>query len=72
MPSAIDAPIFRPAQRVSSVPSTQSIDIDQSTPVLHSTRMWRRWLSKLGQQRESAMDRLAREDPYWYILAASW
>jgi hypothetical protein len=72
MPSTIDAPLSHPAPRVSSVPSTQSLDIDQSTPVLHRTRMWRRWMSKLGQQKESAMDRLAREEPYHYILASLW
>ena len=72
MPSAIDAPLSQPALRVSSVQSTRPFDIGWSTPVLHGTRPWWRWLRSLGQRTESAMDRLAREEPYRFILATLW
>ena len=72
MPSAIDAPLSQPALRVSSVLSTRPFDIGRSTPVLHGTRPWWRWLRSLGPRTESAMDRLAREEPYRFIQASLW
>jgi len=72
MPSAIDAPLSQPALHVSSVPSTRSFYRCQSTPVLHGRRVWWCWLRTLGQRTESAMDRLAREEPYRYIQASLW
>jgi hypothetical protein len=72
MPFAIDAPISRPVQRISSVSRTQPFDIGRSTPVLHGTRPWWRWLRTLGQRTESAMDRLAREEPYRFIQVSLW
>jgi hypothetical protein len=72
MLSATDASLSQSARSVSSVLCTQSLDINRSTPVLHGTRPWWRWLGTLGQQSESAMDRLAREEPYLFILASLW
>jgi hypothetical protein len=72
MPSAIDAPIFLPAQRVSSVPITRPPTLGERTPLLHSSREWCRWLYRLGRPAESAMDRLAREEPYQYIQVSLW
>ena len=72
MLSATDAPISRPVKGVSSVPSTRPFDIGRRTPVLYGTRPWWRWLGTLGQQSESAMNRLAREEPYLFILASLW
>jgi hypothetical protein len=72
MPSAIDAPLSHSAPLGSSVHSTRPFDIGQRTPVLHGTRPWWRWLRTLGQRTESAMDRLAREEPYRYIQASLW
>ena len=72
MPSAIDTPISRPVQGVSTVPSAQSFDIDWGIPRLHNTRSWWRWLYTLGRPAESAMDRLAREEPYRFIQASLW
>jgi hypothetical protein len=72
MPSAIDAPLSQPALRVSSVPNTQVFNIGRRTPVLPGSRPWWRWLRALSHENESAMDRLAREEPYRYILASLW
>jgi len=72
MPSAINAPLSQPALQVSSRPSTRPFDIGRSMPVLHGRRVWWRWLGTLGQQSESAMDRLAREEPYRFIQASLW
>jgi hypothetical protein len=72
MPSAIDAPLSQPALRISSVPSTRPFDIGRRTPVLHDTRVWWRWLRRLDQRTESAMDQLAREEPYRFIQASLW
>jgi hypothetical protein len=72
MPSAIDASQSRLALRVSSIPSKPPFGIGRGAPVLHSRRVWWHWLRTLGGQRESAMDQLAREEPYRYILASLW
>jgi len=72
MPFAIDAPLSQPALRISSVPSTQPFDTGRRTPVLHGTRPWWRWLRTLGRPTETAMDRLAREEPYLFIQASLW
>jgi hypothetical protein len=72
MPSVIDNPISRPVLHTSSVPYTQPLARCGSTPVLHGRRVWWRWLRTLGPQTESAMDRLAREEPYRYIQALWW
>jgi len=72
MPSVIDTPISQPARRVSSEPCTRPLARCRRMPVLHGTRPRWRWLYTLGHQTESAIDRLAREKPYRYLLASLW
>jgi hypothetical protein len=72
MPSAIDASQSQLTLRSSSIPNTQPFDIGESTPVLHGTQPWWRWRCSLGRPAESAMDRLAREEPYRFILISLW